>query len=736
MALALALVCPPAASQAAETDPILPNAIVDPGDKAGLIFVVDKARQLLMIYRHDEGGAVWLEKVLPCSTGMVPGDKLVRGDKKTPEGFYIFRQKLLPSELPDIYGILAYPMDYPNFWDRKTGRGGDGIWTHGVNKPLVDYDSNGCIELLNHDLAGLEDEIFLQDTPVLVYDELTFANSDLLREEARDIAAFVEAWRASWADEDLAGYRGFYDPALFYNTDELSYQGWMERKARVAAGYNKIEIGVSGLRVFRHRDIVVASFIQDYKGDSRFHTVGSKRLYLRGGIGGWRIVAEEYGPAPGPQPDKRLTASEKHAALTTPPLAVAAVSAPVAIASAGVALPTASVLLADNREPRAGGQSEAQAAADESLRAAIEQGTYEAPARTVLAALAGGTEPAGEAAPTEQSDTGSADVGPGDVGPGDVEPGDGEPGDMAGDMAGDGGTTAPATGTAAAEPSATVTAGATEGGAPVLVASAGAGSVDPAAPAGSGTVIPAPPVGAQAGPTPPAGESAGALVAGLRRPAEAAAPPTAGDAPGGPGPAAGRGSSGLDGFDPAPDSPGEGGDAQASPSESGETTAAPRTAETSPAGTPARAVSETSGGGVLPASPAPSAARAPAGPGASVPAGLTGEAAEELLAAWLASWAARDVDGYFALYDPDFVFKDMNLRLGAFKRYRGRRIEEAAGIEVAASDVRVEVSGGRAEVRFLQSYKSDRLSDSGEKTLELAARDGGWRIVSESFQAR
>ncbi|MDR1049954.1 MAG: nuclear transport factor 2 family protein [Deltaproteobacteria bacterium] len=735
--MALALVCPPAASRAAETDPILPNAIVDPGGKAGLILVVDKARQLLMIYRHDEGGAVWLEKVLPCSTGMVPGDKLVRGDKKTPEGFYIFRQKLLPSELPDIYGILAYPMDYPNFWDRKTGRGGDGIWTHGVNKPLVDYDSNGCIELLNHDLAGLEDEIFLQDTPVLVYDELTFANSDLLREEARDIAAFVEAWRASWADEDLAAYRGFYDPSLFYNTDELSYQGWMDRKARVAAGYDKIEIGVSGLRVFRHRDTVVASFIQDYKGDSRFHTVGSKRLYLRGGIGGWRIVAEEYGPAPGPQPDKRLTASEKHAALTTPPLAVAEVSAPVAIASAGVALPTASVLLADNREPRAGGQSEAQAAADESLRAAIEQGTYEAPARTVLAARAGGTEPAGAAAPTEPSDAGSADIDSADIDSADIESAGIESADIeSSDMAGDGGTTAPATGTAASEPSATVAAGATEGGAPVLVASAGAGSVEPAAPAGPATVVPAPPGGAPAGQTPPADESAGALVAGLRLPAEAAAPPTAGEAPGGPGPAAGRGSSGPDGFDLALDRPGEGGGAQASPSGSGGTTAAPRTAGPPPAGTPAPAGSETSGGGVPPSSPAPPAARAAAGPGASVPAGLTGEAAEELLAAWLASWAARDVDGYFALYDPDFVFKDMNLRLGAFKRYRGRRIEEAAGIEVAASDVRVEVSGGRAEVRFLQSYKSDRLSDSGEKTLVLAARDGGWRIVSESFQAR
>ncbi|MDR1309564.1 MAG: L,D-transpeptidase family protein [Deltaproteobacteria bacterium] len=386
LAIVLALALFPALAGAREPDPLLPDAIILPGGQAGLIMVVNKAEQRLLIYRHDGLGNVWLERIVPCSTGMVQGDKLVRGDKKTPEGFYVFRQKLLPSELPDIYGTLAYPMDYPNFWDRKIGRGGDGIWTHGINKPLVDYDSNGCIEMLNHDIAALEAEIRLHDTPILVYEDLALERSDLLREEGDGIAAFVEAWRQAWTASDIARYASFYDRG-FFNTDELPFQGWMDRKARVAAGYRRIEVGIADLRVFRHRDTVVASFTQSYRGDDRFQSVGHKRLYIKGGPGDWRIVAEEYGPLPGTPPDKWLTAQEKRDALTTPPLAVAQLSEPMASASAGVILPSGPTLVAASQpqEP----QSEAQAAADEATRVSLEQTTRnQGPGVTVLASLA------------------------------------------------------------------------------------------------------------------------------------------------------------------------------------------------------------------------------------------------------------------------------------------------------------------------------------------------------------
>jgi murein L,D-transpeptidase YafK len=328
----------------------LPDALLYPGNEAGVILVVDKTRQEMRIYRHDGKGNVFLEKIIPCSTGMIQGDKLARGDKKTPDGYYIFNQKLLPRELPEIYGILAYPMDYPNFWDKRQGRGGDGIWTHGINKPLVDFDSYGCVELFNHDIAALEQYISLYETPIVIYENLNVLPiSDLKREGAR-VLSFVESWRRAWSQKDMETYRGLYSPKEFVNTDNLTFEGWMRHKANIANLYKKIEINVDNLRVFRHRDVIVVSFDQRYQGDRRYSSTGGKRLYLRENGDSFQIVGEEFVGGPQNYPDKWLSAEERQMAISTPPLSVAAQAVPVAAASAGAILPGGSVLTALNTQ--------------------------------------------------------------------------------------------------------------------------------------------------------------------------------------------------------------------------------------------------------------------------------------------------------------------------------------------------------------------------------------------------
>jgi murein L,D-transpeptidase YafK len=353
--------------RAQEIVDLWPDSVLDPG-QAKLILVVDKGSQELRIYQPDNQGNLVLVKIVPCSTGQVQGDKLIRGDKKTPEGYYIFRQKLLPSELPDIYGILAYPMDYPNFWDQRVGRGGDGIWTHGVNKPLIDYDSNGCIELLNHDIAALEDVIKLFDTPILVADNLVLAPAEEQKKQAQAISQFLESWRRAWATKDLDRYRRHYDPR-FVNSENRSFEGWMEQKKRLASLYKKIVVELEDVRIFRHRDVILVSFIQRYQGDSGFRSVGRKRLYLSQSANGYQILAEEFSNPPGPRPDKRLSPEQKMVALTEPPLAVASVAAPIAMASAGVLAPMGAT-------PRPSGAPavSGEAASEESARVALEAG--------------------------------------------------------------------------------------------------------------------------------------------------------------------------------------------------------------------------------------------------------------------------------------------------------------------------------------------------------------------------
>jgi ketosteroid isomerase-like protein len=98
------------------------------------------------------------------------------------------------------------------------------------------------------------------------------------------------------------------------------------------------------------------------------------------------------------------------------------------------------------------------------------------------------------------------------------------------------------------------------------------------------------------------------------------------------------------------------------------------------------------------------------------------------------SWEEKDLDGYFSYYADDFRFPDRSMDRGEFVRYRTRHISQAGEIDVELEGPEITVKGDRATVTFVQRYRSDGFSDSGEKTLRLVRGGGGWRIVSETFR--
>jgi murein L,D-transpeptidase YafK len=733
--------------------------------------VVDKTRQELQIWMHDGSGGITLERIIPCSTGTVRGDKLVRGDQKTPDGFYVFNEKLLPHELPEIYGILAYPMDYPNLWDRLRDHGGSGIWTHGVNKPLVDYDSNGCVELFNHDIAGLEDRIVLFDTPILLYETMVYAPRERLRAEGRKVAAFVEGWRAAWAGKDLERYGALYAPG-FMSSDGMNRDAWLANKRNVAAGYRNIRIAVDDLRVFRHREVLVAAFTQLYDGDGRYSSAGTKRLYLTPEGDGYRIVAEDFEGPRSQDPLKRLDPRRKREAMTRPPLAVASFSNPVAAAGAGAILPgmpapvvTASLPQRDDTQdeldrsaleamaagrPSPGGSEDApepqKAPGDGEpviLTASLDTGATDAsgPAAPASGGTSSGpaaappapradSRPAGAATRRNPSVTGSL-----------AGPAQG-PGTAIGTLAG----TPPASRPAADE---TLLADAS-GTAPAVPAAGGSGritssvsspspSTAPSASSASPSAAPSassasPSAVSSASPSTPSASpsSSSAASATATAPAGAASPSFFGQAaPGGT----------ADITRPG---------AAASPT--GTASAQPGTAPAGAAGGGAGTAP-----GTLPAPEAVLVAQGPAAPAASaaVPAdgtvsgGVPAPAAapadpeeardsiNDMLGGWVGAWEEKDLERFFAFYADDFRFPDRGMDRGAFVKYRTNLINRAGSIDVELEGVEARLGrgGGTATVTFVQRYSSDSYSDSGDKTLKLAFRDGGWKIVSETFRA-
>ncbi|MEW5724798.1 MAG: L,D-transpeptidase family protein [Thermodesulfobacteriota bacterium] len=297
-------------SEAPQLVKMVPDALIGPGSGAGrYVLVVEKSTQKLYFYEHREG-QYFLLRTLLCSTGEIPGDKSKEGDKKTPEGFYVFIKKSIKAELADLYGVLAYPMDYPNFYDHRLGKRGDGIWMHGINKVLKPLDSNGCIELQNYDIMNLEEYIHLYETPIIVYEDVVYKSVEEIGREADRIQAFVESWRRAWETKDFKAYMASYAQD-FISDDGKDHRAWEAHKLRLNQKYAHIRVELDGIRIFRHQGVIAVLFAQHYRGDG-FKSDGDKRLYLREKPGGgYEIVAEEWSEFPPQQPVKMLSAEVK-----------------------------------------------------------------------------------------------------------------------------------------------------------------------------------------------------------------------------------------------------------------------------------------------------------------------------------------------------------------------------------------------------------------------------------------
>lgn len=136
------------------------------------------------------------------------------GDRKTPLGIYFITGQIDTEKLHEKYGATVYPLDYPNAWDRRQQRTGDGIWLHGFHRrherrpPL---DTDGCLALPNDVLTGLAGRIEANVTPVLIARELRWAepgNIDALR---ADLESAAQLWATTLEVGKIDAHLALYD---------------------------------------------------------------------------------------------------------------------------------------------------------------------------------------------------------------------------------------------------------------------------------------------------------------------------------------------------------------------------------------------------------------------------------------------------------------------------------------------------------------------------------------------
>lgn len=258
--------------------------------------VVDLAESRLFVFENKDGQPSLLGDYY-ISGGKNGAHKQRQGDRKTPVGVYFVVERLPGKDLPDKYGPVAFPVDYPNEWDLRHGRTGGGIWLHGVSSNTYSrppLDSDGCIALSNAELEQVAPLLEEGSTPVLIGERVNWLSAEHMSARQDEILASIDKWKADWESGETAVYLQHYSQDFLGRG--MDKKKWDAYKTKVNRSKKFIRIDLEDLSVFSHPhedDTMVVSFNQNYESDS-FTSTGNKRQYWRlEDDGHWRIISEE-----------------------------------------------------------------------------------------------------------------------------------------------------------------------------------------------------------------------------------------------------------------------------------------------------------------------------------------------------------------------------------------------------------------------------------------------------------
>lgn len=277
------------------------------GVPAGLLY--ENVEEPFMLWVELDAGKLHLiERVAPgeyqrratrrISIGKNGAGKQKEGDLKTPIGVYQITSYLDDAELDDFYGAGAYPVNFPNVWDRIRNRSGYGIWLHGLPKGVdrrPRLDSEGCIIIDNESVEAMANFISVGKTLMVLSPSFEWLPTDAIQPSS-DVLDAIDHWRATWEANEPEAYLANYHPEFTDTNRDLAE--WSAYKRRVNRNKTFIDVDLSEMSVVEYpgeSNLVAVRFYQEYRS-SNFNWEGWKHLlWRRDDSGAWRIMYEGNG---------------------------------------------------------------------------------------------------------------------------------------------------------------------------------------------------------------------------------------------------------------------------------------------------------------------------------------------------------------------------------------------------------------------------------------------------------
>lgn len=232
-----------------------------------------------------------------ASIGKNGSGKNFEGDKKTPLGVYTLGEKIT-QPLSDFYGEGAFPIDYPNVYDKLLNKTGHGIWIHGTPKDTYSRapkSSDGCIVISNENFNTLESILKNKQTKVILsklsYDQYFNAENNI--DKHNNFMSYFESWISNWTLKNYSEYIAFYDANAKYNSKV--FEIWSSKKKKVFENTNDIQIAIDNLTIIDYPEeeeyVKYVEFTQTYNSDLLKQTSQKKQIWRKFN-NEWKIISE------------------------------------------------------------------------------------------------------------------------------------------------------------------------------------------------------------------------------------------------------------------------------------------------------------------------------------------------------------------------------------------------------------------------------------------------------------
>ena len=270
-------------------------AILDHRAVPGKLIAVDKSAQKLFLLERRSPLAQ--ARQFTCSTGKKTGDKVVEGDLKTPEGIYFIVQHI-NSGLDFVkYGNEAYTLNYPNPVDKIRQKTGYGIWIHGRGEPIVPLQTEGCVAMINEDLAHMG-SVFYPGMPVALTESFSIRKAPEGAAEVEAVTALEETvrqWANAWASRSESFF-DFYDQKAYAVAQGEPFARFKRQKEHLFKKLPWIRVEIGDIHVLAGPGYWVTWFHQEYSAPNLSST-GVRRLYWqRNKKGNFTILGMEWVP--------------------------------------------------------------------------------------------------------------------------------------------------------------------------------------------------------------------------------------------------------------------------------------------------------------------------------------------------------------------------------------------------------------------------------------------------------